>query len=388
MPSSFDKLKQLLATLDINEKERKSLDKLLRKVGREFEKAEFKYSHTSREKEALRVLLDETVQELERKNKTLTDSNTQLATAEEELRQKKETLEVTADQLQKINATLEERITDRTAALEQKRKRLEVSNHRIRSSINYAQRIQQAILPTPEKFAHAFEDSFLFFKPRDIVSGDFYFIHRLQTEGKTWQVVLVADCTGHGVPGAFVSLVGLNLLHETVALKKKVDPSEILKELHLGIRRILKQEETSNRDGMDVAICSIELESRTVQFAGARNPLVYMQGDEMVQLKGTRASVGEPFADKNPFQKQSFQIPKNASINCYLFSDGFQDQFGGDEGRKFMAKNFRALLSSISCHPMDRQKQLLEEKLNTWQFPEGTTGYQQVDDILVVGFRL
>ncbi len=295
-------------------------------------------------------------------------------------------------------------IEEQQAALLQQSSKLEASHkqlgsyhHKILNSINYAQRIQSAMLPEEVHFQHMIKDSFILFQPRDIVSGDFYWFtetHRRTTgnqlafkstlpESDTSPKILIAamDCTGHGVPGAFMSMIGFNFLNE-IEHKGIVQPNEILNTLHLSVRRFLKQDETANKDGMDAAICLVDPIAQTLEFAGANNPMVYIQHGEMHIVKGDRSAVGGASTDRNHrFAKHSLCIKEETWV--YLFSDGYQDQFGGVEGRKFLSKNLRNLLLDIHTQPFEQQKQHLSETLDQWK---GDTA--QIDDVLVIGFKV
>jgi len=217
-----------------------------------------------------------------------------------------------------------------------------------------------------------------------VVSGDFYWIH--QKDNKViWSA---ADCTGHGVPGAFMSMLGNKLLHDIVTQRQIVEPSEILREMNLGITSILNQEATANHDGMDMGLCVIDQQEKRCLFAGANRPLVYVQEDELLIIKGNRFPIGggKEFVDKQAFVQH--EVDCSLSTAFYLFSDGFQDQFGGSEGRKMMSKQFRHVLYKSHELPMDLQAKKLELELHHWMNPVDAPACKQVDDILVVGFRV
>ena len=291
----------------------------------------------------------------------------------------------------------QEELLQQSSQLEETHKELTKYNHKMLHSINYAQRIQSAMLPEESDFQHLIKDSFIFFQPRDIVSGDFYWFTETCLRATDNQLafanahsesvqppkVLIAamDCTGHGVPGAFMSMIGFNFLNE-IEHKGIFQPNEILNTLHLSVRRFLKQDETANKDGMDAAICLVDPQQQTLEFSGANSPLVYIQEGEMHVIKGDRSAVGGVHTNRNHrFAKHTVSIEKETWV--YLFSDGYQDQFGGEEGRKFMSKNLRALLLEIHTQPFELQKQQLCRTLNQWM---GNT--TQIDDILVIGFKV
>jgi serine phosphatase RsbU (regulator of sigma subunit) len=281
-------------------------------------------------------------------------------------------------------------------------KKIAHQNQNITQSINYAKGIQQALLPKQENLAGFLPDSFILFKPRDIVSGDFYWfreidsksnifkifgMHRLEDDKKNSTkseerklIISAIDCTGHGVPGAFMSMIGYNLLDE-ITSKGINRPNLILEELHRGVRFTLKQRETNNQDGMDLAMCVFDLKARTLEFSGAKNPLVYIQDGEIKQIKGDTNGVGGK-SDEHTFTLHTINIDR--PTYCYIFSDGYIDQFGGDSGRKFMIGPFRKLLLDIHQKPMKEQQEILEKNIKDWMGKK----YNQIDDILVIGFKL
>lgn len=271
--------------------------------------------------------------------------------------------------------------------IQNQRDHIQKQNENINKSINYAQGIQKALLPPQTNLQAIFSDSFIFFRPRDVVSGDYYWFKELTTgygkDEKTGKIAVAAiDCTGHGVPGAFLSMIGYNLLDDIVyrGINK---PGEILKGLNNGIRRTLRQDETENRDGMDMALCVVDLNNKVVEFSGAKNPLVYVANNEVFRIRGDKESIGGGMGYMEAdFTTHSIQIEHPTWF--YMFSDGFIDQFGGADGRKFMIKNFIDFLASISILPPDQQREMLKNTLKDWL----GTKYTQVDDILVVGFKV
>lgn len=291
----------------------------------------------------------------------------------------------------------QEKLLEQSSNLEETHRQLAKYNRKVLHSINYAQRIQNAMLPEESDFHHLIADSFIYFQPRDIVSGDFYWFTETRHKAIENQLafapqdslthtpskVLVAamDCTGHGVPGAFMSMIGFNFLNE-IEHKGITEPNEILNTLHLSVRRFLKQDETANKDGMDAAICLVDPYEKVLEFSGANNPLVYIQEGEVHIIKGDRSAVGGVDTDRNHrFTKHTVLIEKETWV--YLFSDGYQDQFGGEEGRKFMSKNLRALLLEIHTYPPETQKQIINDTMKQWMGDAA-----QIDDILVMGFKV
>ncbi len=279
--------------------------------------------------------------------------------------------------------------------------KIDKQNKNITSSINYAQRIQHAMLPAEENLSASIPKSFVLLKPRDIVSGDFYWfsgyaspkvlkgkqrknyvkLHNVCDDDSGF-VISAIDCTGHGVPGAFMSMIGFNLL-DTIIRNGVVLPNEMLNDLHRYIRFLLKQKTTDNRDGMDMSICSIKDNGRKVLFAGAKNPLIYIVNGELHQIKGDPHPVGGlQKEDKREFKMHTVDVTDPTTF--YIFSDGFPDQFGGKHGKKFGTKYFKELLLEIHELPMAKQKEILEQKHMEWR---GST-YNQLDDIIIIGFKL
>lgn len=271
--------------------------------------------------------------------------------------------------------------------IQKQRDQIQKQNENISKSINYAQGIQKALLPPQSNLQAIFPESFIFFRPRDVVSGDYYWFKELTTgygsNEKNGKVAVSAiDCTGHGVPGAFLSMIGYNLLDDIV-FRGIHKPGAILTELNNGIRRTLRQDETDNRDGMDMALCVVDTHTNTVEFSGAKNPLVYVVNNKVNRIRGDKESIGGGMDYRND-EFTTHVIKVESPTWFYMFSDGFIDQFGGPDGRKFMIKNFIDLLAGISILPPDQQREILKNTLKDWL----GTKYPQVDDILVVGFKI
>jgi len=301
---------------------------------------------------------------------------------------------------------LEAKVAERTAEVIASKAIIEKKNEDITSSINYAKRIQDASLPRMDKIKKMLPKSFLFFKPREIVSGDFYWCmhtepkpiydelaafeeNRQAVIGFEPAKILIAavDCTGHGVPGAFMSLIGNNLLNEIVISKGITSPEIILKELHKGVRNALQQAESDNKDGMDMALCVIDEKNKIVEYAGAKNPLIYIQNGELHEVKADKLPIGGSQKEKErTFTKHTINI--NTPTTFYVFSDGFQDQFGGPEGRKFMIKYMKTLLLEIHTRPMEEQRSLLAHAIEDWMLYHPHEPQRQIDDILVIGFQI
>ena len=262
-------------------------------------------------------------------------------------------------------------------------KQIDKQNKNIQSSINYAKRIQDAMLVNASVQESLIPESFILFKPRDSVSGDFYWFSEIKSWYDPDVVFAAVDCTGHGIPGAFMSLVGINALNNIVN-RGEAESNQILENLDIEIRQALQQETTGNRDGMDIALCIYRKEKNILEFSGAKNPLIYIQDGELYQIKGDSRAIGgyRPTKKKpGPFKKHVVPIDQPTMI--YVFSDGFQDQFGGGDNSKFMIKKFKELLLSIHHLPLAEQKRELDKTIEDWKGNE-----HQTDDILVMGIRL
>lgn len=270
-------------------------------------------------------------------------------------------------------------ITQQKDEVEKSKHIIEEKNKDITDSINYAKRIQRATLPHRKEIWAAFPQSFLLFKPKDIVSGDFYFFHKNDHSA----FIAVADCTGHGVPGAFMSMVGAGKLNDAVS--ESSDTSEILSLLNKGIKASLKQTDgnESTRDGMDIALCSVDTENRIIKYAGANRPLWIIRNGqtEVEEIKATKSAIGGLTDNNQHFETHEFKLLTGDTL--YLFTDGFADQFGGGEGKKLMTKKFKEILLDIQGKSMKEQEQYLNSFIENWK-----AGIEQVDDILVIGIRL
>ena len=258
---------------------------------------------------------------------------------------------------------------------------LTLRNKNIEDSLNYAQRIQKAMLTTTKQFRAILPSSFIFHKPKDIVSGDFYWIS--EQEGKIF--VAAADCTGHGVPGAFMSLISFELFRKIIKTEKVYKPSSILNEMNKNFEEIFGNvEDIIIRDGMDLSFCVFDKAMQKLEFSGAFNPLYIVRDNKLIQLKGDHLSIGAEIGSDTPpkvFTNHSFQLETNDMI--YMFSDGYADQFGGPEGKKFKYLRFRHLLLNVHQLPLEKQKIILEESIEEWR---GNS--EQVDDILIIGIRI
>jgi len=262
-------------------------------------------------------------------------------------------------------------------------KKINQQNKNIKSSINYAKRIQEAMLPKTEQYPPGFQNSFILFKPRDTVSGDFYWLSDIKKESHSGGDLGFAavDCTGHGVPGAFMSMIGINALNGLVS-RGITQTDRLLDALDCEIRTALQQDVSGNNDGMDIALCIYRQKEKVLEFSGAKNPLVYIQDNELFKIKGDMHSIGgRKRSNSFSFKKHEVRIDKPTVL--YLFSDGYKDQFGGKDNTKFLNKKLSKLLLEIHGLPMHEQMSILELTINEWK---GTR--EQTDDILVMGLKI
>jgi len=289
------------------------------------------------------------------KNNELEDKNKKIETQNAELQQRKKEIEYQRD------------------LLEQK-------NLQITESINYASKIQRAILPSQKAILTSFTDAFIFYRPRDIVSGDFYWYNKQ----KDYKFVAAVDCTGHSVPGAFMSMIGNTLLNEIINEKKILDPAQILTKLHEGVVITLHSQESEDEktdDGMDITLCRYEKSTNEVCIAAANHVIFKFDENESEIIQGDIFSIGHTAKDiKVNFNNYSFIATDKTSI--YLFSDGFPDQFGGPKGRKFMTEQLFNLIKEIQDKEMAEQYDIIEDKFEKWRGSR-----RQIDDILIIGIK-
>lgn len=265
--------------------------------------------------------------------------------------------------------------------LEFQKHEIEAINNDLTSSIQYAKRIQRAVLTSEEYLSNVFSQYFVFYKPKDIVSGDFYWVYQSASTGKI--IVAVVDCTGHGVPGAFMSLVGMSLLNEIVMEHKLYETDLILDKMRQGVIKALKQKGAENEslDGMDVSIAIWDKRNAVMQFSGANNPLIVVRKNQLLEFKGDKQPIGYFGKHQKPFNKTEFELQTNDMV--YLFSDGYADQFGGYNNKKFKYSQFKNLLKSIASLSIEEQKLRIEENFQSWK-----GSFDQLDDICVFGFRV
>lgn len=259
-------------------------------------------------------------------------------------------------------------------------RQVEEKNSDLLSSIRYAKMIQEAILPPESVFKSLLRDHFIFYRPKEIVSGDFYWIE----EFKEQIMVAAVDCTGHGVPGAFMSIVGHNLLTSAVRQNQLTKPDEILNLMNDGVNSTLRQtnDELSIKDGMDMALLNIDLKKMSLQYAGAYNPVYLFRDKKLFETKADKFPVGITF--KENFNKfTNHKIPLQKGDVLYIFTDGFADQFGGPFGKKFKYDQYKSLLMDIHQLPCEKQKEKLETTLNDWM-----GDLVQIDDVLIMGIKI
>ncbi len=298
-------------------------------------------------------------------------------------------------------------------------------NSKITGSINYAKRIQTAMLPDAADLHELLPESFILFKPRDIVSGDYYWFTEVKIEKIVEKqvenvvanttsagfdlydygdylpakatppsmvtvketvscskiLITAADCTGHGVPGALLTMIALNMLNDIVTVRNMTEADQILNELHKNVKKALKQDETDNRDGMDMALCVIDKAAKTMEFAGAKNPIVYIQNNELHYIKGDMHPIGGLQKEaQRIFQKHEISLAEPTTV--YVFSDGYADQFSADN-KKFTLRKFKDLLLQLHEKEMATQQKILDTTIEAWKGKS-----RQMDDILVMGFRI
>ncbi len=288
--------------------------------------------------------------------------------------------------LEKQSAELKERNDEILMANEELKQLNEITSRQkdeIISSMNYAQRIQSAMLPPEPYFYELLDEAFILFKPKEIISGDFYWIKQVHQ----FIILVAADCTGHGIPGALMSMLGMSYLNEIVQRREITKPGQVLDELRDQVKRTLRQhgQPDESKDSIDMAICVLDKRKRILQFSGAYNPLYLIQDEsgasKLNEIKADKMPVGFYQGRAKPFTNHEIQLAIGDTF--YIFSDGFIDQKGGKDNRKFMSTNFKKLLLKIHEHPMYEQKNILEKTLEDW-----IEDHAQMDDILVIGGRV
>ncbi len=289
-------------------------------------------------------------------------------------------------QLEETNLKLETIVEERTRELNSQRLLLKQRNDDFVSSVRYAEKIQSAVMSNESKLKSILPDSFVFFRPKDIVSGDFYWVEQL-APNKNWKNGFVlwatADCTGHGVPGAFVSIIGNYLLQMTKNNSEIKYPGQVLDFLNTQINRTLNSEFNREiiRDGMDMVLCALDREDKKLYFSGAKNPIYIVRKNELLEFKGDRKPIGfDDSAEEFHFATQTIDLEDGDMI--YSFSDGFADQFGGPKGKKFMTKKLKQMLTDQASHEVSNQQAHIESTFDSW-----CGDLDQLDDVLLIGIR-
>ncbi len=289
------------------------------------------------------------------------------------------------DALAENERVLEQKVKERTAEVVRQKEEIEEQNLKISElytevtdSIRYAKRIQEAILPPAEVIKKYLPESFVLYRPKDIVSGDFYWFETY--ENKSY--LAAVDCTGHGVPGAFMSIVGYNILNYALSSTKGGSPAQILDVLNKGVSNTLhKTSNVETKDGMDVAMCTIHHDTNILEYAGAYNPLYIVRDNEVLKIKADKFPIGSYHENPNlHYSNHKIELKKGDAV--YIFSDGYADQFGGPKGKKLMYKRFREILLEIVDLPAHEQQKRLLDYFLDWK-----GSLEQVDDILILGFK-
>jgi ligand-binding sensor domain-containing protein/serine phosphatase RsbU (regulator of sigma subunit) len=281
----------------------------------------------------------------------------------------------------RFQQSLKEQLDERTREVTIQKEEIEIKNKDITDSITYAQKIQSSILPPANKLKERFAGGFVFYQPKDIVSGDFYWYGEFDNE---IFVVACADATGHGVPGAFMSMIGTTLLKDISRVRAVNTPSKLLSRLDQEVRTVLSQnlENGGSNDGMDIIVAEINIKSQVLNVASAMRPMVIYQDGAPIYFSGNRFSIGGQYdLDKKRFDTKKYQLNKGDKI--YLYTDGYSDQFGGPEGRKFKTGNVKKLLEEVHQKPMDEQHAIIRDKFLVWK-----GDHEQVDDVLFMGIEL
>lgn len=294
--------------------------------------------------------------------------------------------------LRRNEQDLERKVVERTEEVVKQKNWIEKQNEihkelyeNITASIHYAKRLQDNILPSQEYINLVLTESFIHFRPKDIVSGDFYYIKKVGSK----VIFAAVDCTGHGVPGAFMSLVGHNAINQAISVNKELDPSKILLDLNRYAANAFSRSKTTDttddiKDGMDMALCVYDREAGIVEYAGANNPLYIIRNEKLTTYRPDKIAIGSPSRTNEVFQSHVIHLEENDMI--YMFSDGYADQFGGPKGKKFLLEPFRRLLTDVSGDTLDTQQIRIAETMEEWR-KGWSKEEEQIDDILIMGVR-
>jgi serine phosphatase RsbU (regulator of sigma subunit) len=364
---------------------------LSQNISLENELNELKSSAISLAEEKMK--LEEEKRKIEEKNKKFWQMSETVYKEKKKVDEQVELLKTEKEKLEADKKKVDEKVKklwSQSMAIHKEKERInelkleiEHKHKEIIDSVNYAKRIQEAILPDRKEISSHLQNSFILFKPRDIVSGDFYwFSHK---DGKS--IIAAVDCTGHGVPGAFMSMIGNTLLNQIVNEKGITNPSEILSQLNEEVNASLKQtqQDSDSRDGMDIAICTFEKINDSkylkMEYAGANRPLYHLKGGELSEIKASKFPIGGLDYDvPKVFVTHDFQLSNGEVV--YISTDGYADQFSPDD-RKLMTKKFKETIVSIQDKTMEEQHDFLDSFIETWK-----GGTEQTDDILVIGVKV
>lgn len=262
--------------------------------------------------------------------------------------------------------------------IEGQRSELQLRNKDLTDSLNYARRIQAALLPSEHHIRRIFPDYFIYYRPKHIVSGDFYWF----SERDDKYFIAAADCTGHGVPGALMSMIGLELIHKIINDMKVDDSDQVLLTMNRELESAFFKEESGKpiiKDGIEMSICIIDKKTRVMEFSGAFLPVYIVRDDKLIEIKGDKKNVVQSFAMVS-FNRSTFTLQEGDLL--YLFSDGYADQFGGPENKKFMYRRLRHILLTISKYPLPDQQRILDETIDSWM-----EDHDQIDDMMILGVR-
>jgi serine phosphatase RsbU (regulator of sigma subunit) len=262
--------------------------------------------------------------------------------------------------------------------IEIQRSELQLRNKDLIDSLNYACRIQAALLPAEHHIRRIFPDYFIYYRPKHIVSGDFYWF----SERDDKYFIAAADCTGHGVPGALMSMIGLELIHKIINDLKVDDSDQVLLTMNRELESAFFKEESGKamiKDGIEMSICIIDKKTKLMEFSGAFLPVYIVRDDKLIEIKGDKKNVVQSFAMVS-FNRSTFTLQEGDLL--YLFSDGYADQFGGPENKKFMYRRLRHILLTISKYPLSDQQRILDETIASWM-----EGHDQIDDMMILGVR-
>lgn len=305
-------------------------------------------------------------------NRLLTEKNNEIAQKNAELERQKEELLMQSNIVEQQNKILQ-----------LQNEEIQKQRNSITASINYAQHIQTALLPDKTQLQKHLGESFVFYRPRDIVSGDFYYFALAEPTERGFEkmIIAAADCTGHGVPGALMSMIGNSVLNQLIEVQGLTAPAQILDALHRKIRLMLRQDSGDNRDGMDIALCTVDMRTRELYFAGAASDLYIVENNKLEVIRGDRQSIGGYHA-KIQSNFTQYKFPIREGMRCYMTTDGFKDQFGGALQKKFSAHRFRDLLMQIQPYPMQEQSRIVAQIFDEWKNDQ-----PQTDDVLVLGWE-